>query len=624
MKFPRRFVLLLVAAAAASAGPAAAQLPDWTSVAVNPGATGAVEASLVYSVDGNTVSLYSALTRSWTTVTSTTGAPVVKIYNDHVVVRDGTTFYGYSPRGGGAVALATTAGALISASAQTWYSIVVDGTQAYAYLAYFGTWFAIPTAGPITTSIGRWCGLVADGTNVWGVSAYHAAAVPLGVPGATVIPTGYGYQCLAESPGFIHAFSASRGTWSSIAVSPARTIGSSTTQGSFVYVRDGSSIHFFSGAKGAFTTVTAPPSAVVSSSSRTVAVVRDGTLVTAYSSLTTSTSSAVLPVVPTIIVRDYFAMFTDGVDLLPYSSVRGTFGAVLPDATPGAQASMNLMVAYDATSGQPTHVYSGFRNVWEAMPSLTGGLQNLWVNSLMVVVQDGTGFYARSAHGLAWVHHAAPAPELVFNRSGDWLARTGTTLLSFNPNTASFSSVTTNAPVTQVNMHDNTHVAIDGDGSAAYAFSHFTNRWASVQLNGPVTQYGADKQAAFVNDGLSIHAFGGVGQTSNVNEYPDWVRVMPLGSPFLGHVTGEIGSLAYLFASFALNPFPSPWGMVWLDLNSLFLLDLGTIPANGVRVISVLVPDAPWVSGNTVYFQTAVEGGPSGLYLTEFAQTTLL
>ena len=239
--FPKVLMLVIAVTSLASA-----QLPDWTSVPINPGATGAVEATLVYSIDGNTVWFHSALTRAWTSIT-TVNTPVAKIYNDHVMIRDGTTFYAYSPRFPSPVQLNTTAGTLVNTTAQTWLSVVIDGTSTHVFLAYYGQWFTVPTAGPVTTAIGRWCGVVGDGTNVWGISAYYPNAVPLGT--SATPSAGFGYQAFATSPGMVHAFSASRATWSSIAVSPAATVASGATQSGFAYVVDSPYVHLFSGVK---------------------------------------------------------------------------------------------------------------------------------------------------------------------------------------------------------------------------------------------------------------------------------------------------------------------------------------------------------------------------------------
>jgi hypothetical protein len=618
---PRNLVPLFLLTIALTGAPGAAQLPDWTSIPINPGATGAVEATHVYSIDGLTVSFYSALTRSWTSIT-TVNTPVPKIYNDHVMIKDGNTFYAYSPRFPTPAQLDTTAGTLVNTNATTWYSVVIDGTATHVFLAYYGTWFTIPTAGAVMTQLGRWAGIVGDGTNVWGISAYYPSAVQLGAVGA-VPNSAFGYQAFATSPGVVHAFSASRGTWSSIGVSGSSSIISSASQSGVAYVKDLPYVHFFSGFKGTFTTTVASPSAVIMATSRTIGIVVDGNAVKAFSALKGTISTVLYPSPPTILLKDYCALFTSGTTLLAFSGPHGAFSAPITGVSPGP-SHMNMITALDPSSGDLVSVYTGFLNQWVAAPVLAGPQLNLWVNSLSVIVLDGAGFYALSPHATTWTFESSPPPDLTWDGAGDWIARIGTTLKTFNANTSAFRSQVTNAPVTLANLHDNTHVLIDGDGTAAYGFSNFLDRWAAVQLAGPVVQYGADKQAAFVNDGISIHAYGGIGQTSNVNEYPDWVRVLPTGSLFLAHVSGEIGASALMVGSPVPANVPTPYGTLFLDPNTLTALFSGTIPASGVQTVAIPIPDLPVLAGLTVYFQSGIFAGPNGLYLTEFATTTIL
>jgi hypothetical protein len=598
-----------------------AQLPDWTSIPINPGATGAVEATLVYSIDGLTVSFYSALTRSWTSIT-TVNTPVAKIYNDHVMIRDGTTFYAYSPRFPTPVPLVTSAGVLVNSSAQTWYSVVIDGTTTHVFLAYYGSWFTIPTAAPVVTQLGRWAGLVGDGTTVWGISAYYPNAVQLGTAGATPA-SAYGYQAFATSPGLVHAFSASRATWSSIPVSGGATVLSGATQSGVAYVKDLPYVHFFSGFRGAFTTTLASPGALIQVASRTIGLVVDGNTVKAYSALKGTISTVVYPSPPNTVLKDYCALLYSGTTALAFSGPHGAFSAPITGVLPGA-AHMNQIAALDPSTGNLVAVYSGFLNQWVAAPTLTGPQANLWVNSLSVIVLDGAGFHALSPHSTTWTFEPSPPPEVTWDGAGDWIARIGTTLKTFNSNTNAFRTQITNAPATLANLHDNAHVVIDGDGSAAYGFSNFLDRWATVQLAGPVVQYGADKQAAFVNDGISIHGYGGIGQTSNVNEYPDWVRVLPTGSQFLAHLSGEIGANALMVASAVPANILTPYGTLYLDPSSLIVLFSGPIPPSGVQTIAVPIPDLPELAGLTVYLQSGIFAGPNGFYLTEFATTTIL
>jgi hypothetical protein len=69
---------------------------------------------------------------------------------------------------------------------------------------------------------------------------------------------------------------------------------------------------------------------------------------------------------------------------------------------------------------------------------------------------------------------------------------------------------------------------------------------------------------------------------------------------------------------------PTPYGTLFLDPGSLTILFNGPIPLSGVQTVPIPIPDLPQLAGLTVYLQSGVFAGPNGLYLTEFATTTIL
>ena len=100
--------------------------------------------------------------------------------------------------------------------------------------------------------------------------------------------------------------------------------------------------------------------------------------------------------------------------------------------------------------------------------------------------------------------------------------------------------------------------------------------------------------------------------------------MMPTGSILLAHLSGEIGVNALMVGSLSPVNVSTPYGTLYVDPNALIPVFSGPIPPSGVQTVAIPIPDLPSLAGLTVYFQSAVFTGANGLYLTEFATTTIL
>jgi hypothetical protein len=124
-----------------------------------------------------------------------------------------------------------------------------------------------------------------------------------------------------------------------------------------------------------------------------------------------------------------------------------------------------------------------------------------------------------------------------------------------------------------------------------------------------------------VDDGVHVHAYGGVGQVSVLTGYPDLYRATTQGGLFRLEVCGEPGSpvilaLALAGASIALPPY----GTMLLDPGTTAILAHAGIPGSGIFSLSLQVPFG--AGGLTPHFQAAI-AGPSGLYLTNSVFPTI-
>ena len=141
------------------------------------------------------------------------------------------------------------------------------------------------------------------------------------------------------------------------------------------------------------------------------------------------------------------------------------------------------------------------------------------------------------------------------NLAETFFARCGTTIYTFNPRTEAWRTATTTAPATLVRAHH--AVVLAQDGTSAYGFSIWDDRWTSIALLAPYANGGGQVQAAWVTDGLGVYAYGGVGQMAMITEFPDFYRAATLGSRFRLEVSGEPGASTLLAVSLAAASIPA-------------------------------------------------------------------
>ncbi len=590
---------------------AAAQIADWSTFPA--GSSTQIEQSLVVVPNGNAVSVFSAITKSWATVVGLTGVPGRTVLNEHLLVRDGALFYGYSPRTGSFQAIYTSPTAYVAPNLtpQTFYSAVVDGNRLHVFFAFTGQWqsYTFATAPTITT--GRFCALVTDGSTTWGISSYFGTLVQAPA-GATPVRAD-GNMAFASDPNTLFGFSAATNAWQSLAVTGTPSITIGNNQPTVAAIQDAVTISLFSGHRGTFVTLPAASSSTVLLE-RELALVVDGSTVHAYSGLTGTAAVLQAAASPTVTMQQMFALIDDGTGVTAYSATTGTFAA--PEVLPSAALQTSAQIAVAAIAGVPIAAYSSMRNRWDPVPMIAGA--SSYQNAVaLVLVDPAGGVWGWSQRGAGWIHEpSAPidtvvvgscppgTPETIFLRSGN-------TLLTFNPRTEAWRSVTTMQPATLVRAHYQAILA--QDGSNAYAFSIWNDRWSVEPLATGYVGGTAQVQAAYVNDGTWIHAYGGFGQLSLLGEYPDFYRAATSGMPLRQDITGEPGSLVLLAASIGAADINLPFGTLRIDPTAMVQLMLASLPNSGVMSYTFPVPDV--LPGTEWFFQAAIFG-PSGLYLT--------
>jgi hypothetical protein len=622
-------VALLFVLASTAAVPAPAQLPAWSSIPATASQTVQLEQSLLVVTQGNTVRAFSALTKSWTAISTLFGTPAVTLMNEHVVVRDGPMYYGYSPRTGAftSVFVSSPAPTIVGvASPQTWHTVVIDGSLLHVFYAFSGQWisYAFPSAPVVTTAMnGRYCFLVSEGGNLFGVSSFHGALVAA-PPGATALGA-WGNVGIASSSGWVHGFSAARASWASMPAAATPVVTTGNAQPACVAINDGVSLSMFSGHTGWFTTLPVPATAGLHLD-RYVAVALDGSNAHAYSALLGTSASLAFAAPPTVIKQQMFVLLDDGSNLTAYSPAKGAFGISIPTGGMTLQTRAQIATLTPAGSGAPAAVYSSYRNEWFGGPG-AGGAASYLTAASVVVESAGGGLWGWSLRGDGWIHQPAPALEVAIAGTSPpalaetFFGRAGTTLYTFNPRTGAWRTTTTTAAATLVRAHHS--VVVAQDGLAAYAFDLWSDRWTTQPLQAPYSNGGGQVQAAWVTDGVGVHAYGGMGQLAMSGEFPDFYRATTIGSRLALQIAGETGAWMLLGVSLvpATIPVP-PAGTLFLDPASIVLIVNGSIAGSGIFELGIQLPADPALSGLTPHFQAAI-AGPAGLYLTNSVFPTI-
>lgn len=619
----------LVISLGLSAGSAFAQTSPWSSIAASSPQSVQLEQALLVVTQGNTVNAFSALTKTWTAITTVFGPPTNSLLNEHLVVRDGPVFYGYSPRNAtfqAQFAFAPGATVVPSASPQTWHSIVIDGNHVHAFFAFTGQWITYAFSSPPTVTSamnGRFCFLVSEGSNLYAVSSFYGTLVP--APAGAVSAGSFGNVAMATSTGMVHGFGASQNRWASMPVTSSPAIAAGNAQCAFVSVNDGAAISLFSGNTGTFTTL---PAAATASANleRYAAVFVDASNAYGYSALLGTYATLPISGPVTVIKQQMFALVDDGTNLIAYSAAKGQFAAPIPKTGLSLLHKAQIAALMPGGSNVPAAVYSSYRNQWDSGPGIGSG--TLYLTAVSAVVEESTGgLWGWSDRGPAWILEAAPPMEIAVagtsppNLAETFFARQGTMIYAFNPRTSAWRTATTTNPASLVRAH---HCAILAqDGASVWGFNIWSDTWSGQSLQAAYLNGGGQVESGWATDGVRIFGYGGVGQLNTITEFPDLYRASTLGSLFRLEVNGEPNALALVAFAFgpASVPVP-PYGTLLLDPATLAILAQAAIPAGGVFTLTLQIPNDPGLSGVTPHFQAGIYG-PSGLYLTNSVFPTI-
>jgi hypothetical protein len=550
--------------------------------------------------------VYSGVLHTWSQIPVSPAAVVYSEYNDHVIVRDGTSVHGWSTRTGAVTTISVSPSATVIAgtTGRTWTAAVVDGNTVHAYASFRGTWTTLATSSTPSVTLDKVTMVVQDSSNVYALSAFFGNFVSS--PAATLRTVSENSAVTVDGSDVVRGFSALANTWTSHTFPGA----SSATLGlgfTFVLLQTPTTMLGFSAitrsfeeylASGSMTTLRVAPEA---------AAFLDGGQVVGFSPSNCSFATQSVGGSPTLTPAENrfgsFVLASDGNDLHAFSGITGTFATLS-----GGPYSLSISdTSVFAQGASASYAYSAMRGQWYSSPVATGGVPTILYNG--AIVEGGGALHAFSARSGSW-STLAHASATVAIHGSFYTSTSGNVVDIYDSRDGQWTSFTTTSapnPWSVWRLMGITH-----DGVNAYGYSLFSNRPASVALQGAVQEYRANSEIAFVRTDTHIHVFTGVGSLSMKIRFPEHSRGLARGTPLFLQQTGPVGSVVRgaLRLGDALRqglPGRSPFQ---LGPHGAFP-SYGVIPAAGVLDITLLVPPDPRLIGLQVPMMNVI-APPSG------------
>lgn len=609
MTYRLSFPILAAAIAAGSWSPASsvwAQPPsNWTTItAPQDQATGtnAIGTTVTFQSIGG-VHLFSGVTKQWT-FQPTSALSLLFQANDYVILRDGNLIHGFSTRRG-TVETITTSGAATVVSgpaSSSWVTLVADGTQAYGFSAFLGSWAPLTLAAPNPTMVSnRLVGLIRDGSTVYAFSAHHGTFVPVAAdPAAQLVVVGEGEVATAHSANVFRAFSAQQNNWVSHPISTA----SSLQQNEYAMAWSGSTVVAFSGISGIFATYVASASVTGVAGAEGVAAFVDGATTVCYGS--GRGAFVTRPAASPSFLFDYnLTLIVEAAGVTPFSGLLGAFGATLPGSY---ILGSNDDIAY-ADGATNDFAYSPILNTWTQAPNVPVVGGPVLVRNSVVLPYNG-GYYALSARHGDWVQlsssllasYSAPASGSTFVAFDSG----GTVLSVFDARLNRWATIQGAAPFT---LKISRHTAMAHDGVTAFGFGQPNGEWHSIPLTGTPTMDTASS-IGVVTHGSEISVYSVMGSLSQVGRFPEFTQAVNLGNTLRMHQVAPPGSALVMLLG--LEPtrieLGALLGNLYIDPSFLLTFPLGvTVGPTGVLELAFPLPaDQPALVGLQPQFQNVV------------------
>ncbi|MEZ5967120.1 MAG: hypothetical protein R3F56_25015 [Planctomycetota bacterium] len=608
----------IVIAAVLLSGTAVAQLPDWVDYPVTNPLRSFEEAHILVVQDAAAVHVFSTYTRRWAAIATTSPSAQFTGYDDHAIVEDGATFYGFAVRYGTFEPLHTTSPApyLASLAASSYLSVVVDGNDFHAFSPFTGAWTTLRTTAPGPISAAKMAAVFSDGATVYGYSPVFGQFVPLQASMPITAASAGGYSCYATDGSAHYCFSGVRNRWTTMPSAANAQVTVGAGRHGYVILGEGVNVDLFSGITGESMRVVCSQAPSITRAEQTV-VLQDGNDTHVWSTITNTVGTLTTAQPPSVTVMHYFAAIVDGVDLHVFSAPKGAFAPVLRgNWTPSYSDSVALAI-------DPTGVnmaYSALSNRWVAGP--TGFFGPLLTQNGVILEDMAGALHGFSARTSAWASAtAAGAIDTHVSHGSSFCARAGNDLYAYNVRYGRWAHTRTTTPARLTTKRE---TVLADYGAEAQAYCTWTDRWARVQLSSPAANVLVSDDSALVQDSGGLHGFGGSCQVSTLGLYPEWWRFMSRGTRCPLYVAGEPGAGAVVVLGFDTTSVTIPGisGRLGVD-PSTALLVTGVVPAQGMWVLPTNIPNVRALAGLTLQTQALIVP-PGGAYFSAVFPTTLL
>lgn len=598
---------LLAAALLTSSAPA--QTTAWSEVqpagGVPPGSVSSI-GKLTHFVDGSVLHVWSAFTRRWHQLNVGTNASVRQT-NDWLLVQEGNIWTAFAAAGGRFVPLTTSAGAFVlNPTSQNNDSVLIirDGGQVHAFSGFLGRWVSRNISPTATVTVRRHTALLSTalpagaGSILGGFSAFTGSWHDMPIAQPVISLSADGTAGVAESATELFGFSSRLGTW---ATTPSLVHTTRARDDDWASWYDGVNALAFSGLSGTFATQAIGPASVQHTESLYV-LYRTTQATHAYSAVTGSWASVSTSPSATTRGANAVALIEEPLLLTAYSAPLGAFVSINLDATATSLAG-SVVAATERNSGMPT-LFSALTGNWQAAPGdATPTLPQVGFVSALLPRPGGhyafstrTGLFVplNSPGGIAEIGPQT-APALVWDPTALHFFDARRDLWISEPRPGSG----------QPAVHMWRTTAMVFDGSDVVGFGSQNGHVERLTLTEPVAAFRANSESLTVTTSARVLGFSGLGQPNTLSQFPEFLRVFPIGGVLNVQLPMQSGDLAIIAGGLlATQPSLVP-GLGTLLLDTQTLTSMLVLPRTDADRGELLlpVPNLPALRGAQFWFQ---------------------
>ncbi|MFO1030246.1 MAG: hypothetical protein U1F60_04145 [Planctomycetota bacterium] len=565
--------------------------------------------------------LYSGQHRKWT-VHPVTAPVLIGVANKQCLWKDSGVVYAYSTFSGVVEALPVSGTAVVNMGSlsSSWTSYVQDGTDVWAFSAFFGEWRHLAMSQTPTVGIGSHSVSAYDGLRAYAFSAFYGdwVALPTYGPSGTFTWRN-GVFATFSAPDLVAAFSCYTNTWNTIAFPTSGISFDARDAFASVSRNSGTERLWFSVLRGIFTTTNLPGSTTTFGPS--VAIV-SGAGGETYGYAPGNGTLAPLPVLPgatqTVAGGSFgaCAVFDDGVALSAFSGLLGTF-SVAPNYYPATWTVGDTEAFATGASGEGM-AYSAIRGDWTVAPNAVASATV--ANFECILRTLPYGYQAYSARTGTFVDRSSPTGSPTLSGSVVMLGTgsiigivDGNVIDVFDPRYARWMTQFT-GPNPTFGVHR--LAGIGHDGVNGYATSLWSYFWEQIPLQGTVTGLVVNSSIGYVRTTSHIYVYTATGSLSTFARFPEFSRFHALGQPISHNQIGNPGAFCYALLSTIDGETPTNFGLLRVDPVTPIILPLGLVPPNGRLYTPIPTPDIPSLRGVNLFMQDALQMPNGDLVLT--------